>query len=346
LRGFTFTGGFFSMLKAELKVTSGTHSGKSIPLAKQRFLIGRGEDCQLRPASEQISRHHCVFSIDDFTVRLRDLGSTNSTYVNDSQLHGEVILKNGDKIRVGALSFEIRILDEQVHYDSEPEMNAAQSVLPHDVAPETTEMATTDTALDLPASPVETQSSGEAASSDTTVVVPQVQPAEEQPAVVETEQATAPPTPPPTPMDQQGQPYPPQQAGYPYPPQPGVGYPQQPYPYPGYMPAPGQFPQQQLQFPQQQMQYPQQQMQYPPQQMQYPPAGQFPQAEVAAPESAPADEVTEIPVKLPAPESTGATEPEKKPAASPEEGGAEPESNPSTTAAEAIKNMRNRLPGG
>ncbi|MBT6157155.1 MAG: FHA domain-containing protein [Planctomycetaceae bacterium] len=328
------------MLKAELKVTGGTHSGKSIPLAKKRFLIGRGEDCQLRPASEQISRHHCVFSIDDFTVRLRDLGSTNSTYVNDSQLHGEVILKDGDKIRVGALSFEIRILGGQVNYDSDSELDAAQSTLPHDVAPETTEMATTDTVLDLSDSPVETQSSGEAVASDTTVVAPQ-----EQPAVAETEQATAQPAPPsPATVDQQGQPfppqqmppggmpYPPQQAGYPYPPQPGMGYPQQPYPYPGYMPAPGQFPQQP--------------MQYPPQQMQYPPAGQYPPAEVAAPESAPAAEATEIPVKLPDPESTGATTPEKKPVAPTEEGGGAPESNPSTMAAEAIKNMKNRLPGG
>ena len=338
------------MLKAELKVTGGTHSGKSIPLAKKRFLIGRGEDCQLRSASEQISRHHCVFSVDDFTVRLRDLGSTNSTYVNDSQLRGEVILKNGDKIRVGALNFEIRILDEQVNYDSDSELDAVQSTIPLDVVPETTEMATTDTVLDLPASPVETQSNGEAVSSDTTVVVPQEQHAEEQPAVVATEQAAVQPPPPaPAPVDQQGQPYPPQQmppggmpyppqqmppggmpyppqqVGYPYPPQPGMAYPQQPYPYPGYMPAPGQ---------------------YPPQPMQYPPAGQYPLAEVAAPESAPAADGTEIPVKLPDPESTGATAPEKKPAASTEEGGATPESNPSTMAAEAIKNMRNRLPSG
>ena len=86
------------MLKAELKVTGGTHAGKLIPLAKSRFLIGRGEDCQLRPASEQISRHHCVFSTDEFTVRLRDLGSTSGTFVNGEQLHGEVVLKDGDTI--------------------------------------------------------------------------------------------------------------------------------------------------------------------------------------------------------------------------------------------------------
>jgi pSer/pThr/pTyr-binding forkhead associated (FHA) protein len=329
------------MLKAELKVAGGTHSGKTIPLAKKRFLIGRGEDCQLRPASEQISRHHCVFSIDEYTVRLRDLGSTNSTYINDSRLHGEVILKDGDKIRVGALNFEIRILDEQVNYDSDSALNVVQSLVPQGVAPDTIEMATTDTVLDLPASPVETQSSGEAATGDTTVVVPQEQPA------VATDPATGQPSPPPAPPlvapeGQPVQPYPaqpmpggvpyPQQAGYPYPPQPGMGYPQQPYPYPGYMPVPGQYPQQQLQYPQQQMQYP--------------PTGQYPPAEAVAPDSAPAAETTEIPVKLPAPETTGATALEEKPAAAEEEGGAAPESNPSTTAAEAIKKMKNRLPGG
>jgi pSer/pThr/pTyr-binding forkhead associated (FHA) protein len=326
------------MLKAELKVTGGTHAGKSIPLAKRCFLIGRGEDCQLRPASDQISRHHCVFSIDDFTVRLRDLGSTNRTYLNDSQLHGEVILKDGDKIRVGALSFEIRIWDQQVDYDSDSALNVEQLLVSKDVAPDTVEMATTDTVLDLPASPVETQSSGEAAVSDTTVGVPQEQP------TVATEPVAGQPAPPPSPPiaaeGQPGQPFPaqpvpggvpyPQQAGYPYPPQPGMAYPQQPYPYPGYMPVPGQHPQQ---------------MQYPQQQVQFPPAGQFPPADATAPDAAPAAEATEIPVKLPDPETTGATAPAEKPAASKDEGGAAPESNPSTMAAEAIKKMKNRLPG-
>ena len=62
------------MVAAELKVVGGKHAGQVIPLNRRKFLIGREQDCQLRPNSDMVSRHHCVFSIDDFSVRLRDLG--------------------------------------------------------------------------------------------------------------------------------------------------------------------------------------------------------------------------------------------------------------------------------
>ena len=71
------------MLQANFKVVGGRHHGKMIPLATKKFLIGREQDCHLRPNSELMSRHHCVFAVDDFSVRVRDLGSTNGTFVND-----------------------------------------------------------------------------------------------------------------------------------------------------------------------------------------------------------------------------------------------------------------------
>lgn len=92
-----------------LKVIEGKQAGTLIPLNRNKFLIGREEDCQLRPNSDLVSRHHCVFSTDDFTVRIRDLGSTNGTYVNNQRITGQVVLKQGDQIRIGKLAFEIQI---------------------------------------------------------------------------------------------------------------------------------------------------------------------------------------------------------------------------------------------
>src|SRR5579872_7290290 len=95
------------MFQVELKVLEGRQQGKTIPLNVKQFLIGREEDCHLRPNSDLVSRHHCVFTVDDFTVRLRDLGSTNGTFVNGERLQGQVVLKPGDQVSVGKLSFEI-----------------------------------------------------------------------------------------------------------------------------------------------------------------------------------------------------------------------------------------------
>jgi pSer/pThr/pTyr-binding forkhead associated (FHA) protein len=94
-----------------LKVIGGKQDGNRIALPP-KFLIGREQDCQLRPNSELVSRHHCMFTLDDYTLRLRDLGSTNGTFVNNEPLDGQVVLKSGDTVRVGNLEFEVVIQEE------------------------------------------------------------------------------------------------------------------------------------------------------------------------------------------------------------------------------------------
>jgi pSer/pThr/pTyr-binding forkhead associated (FHA) protein len=100
------------MLAVMLKVLSARQQGSTIPLPTGRFLIGREEDCHLRPNSELVSRHHCVFTHDEYTVRVRDLGSTNGTFVNGNRVRGTAVLSSGDRVTVGKLEFEVVIGDE------------------------------------------------------------------------------------------------------------------------------------------------------------------------------------------------------------------------------------------
>jgi predicted component of type VI protein secretion system len=97
------------MLRAELKVVGGKQHGSLIGLETRKFLVGREQDCQMRPSSESVSRHHCVFTLDEFSVRLRDLGSTNGTFVNGQRVHGQVVLHSGDRVLIGKLEFEMVI---------------------------------------------------------------------------------------------------------------------------------------------------------------------------------------------------------------------------------------------
>jgi len=94
-------------MEVTLKVLVGPNVGRELPVAGPKFLVGRAEDCALRPRSELISRHHCVLLIEEGLVTVRDFGSKNGTLVNDKRVRGEIELKNGDKLTIGPLEFEV-----------------------------------------------------------------------------------------------------------------------------------------------------------------------------------------------------------------------------------------------
>ena len=97
-------------MRAELKVIVGEMTGQTFPLRGNRFLAGRETDCQLRPLSELVSRHHCVFLKDDYILQIRDLDNKNVTYVNDYRIRGEVVLVHGDILYIGEMSLQVDIL--------------------------------------------------------------------------------------------------------------------------------------------------------------------------------------------------------------------------------------------
>lgn len=94
-----------------LKVATGSHAGKEIAIASEKFLIGRSDSCQLRPKSDSVSRQHCVLVVRDGRVLVQDLKSRNGTYVNEKRLPPDraKVLKPGDQLRVGKLEFEVVI---------------------------------------------------------------------------------------------------------------------------------------------------------------------------------------------------------------------------------------------
>lgn len=96
-------------MEVKLVVVSETQTGREIPVAGAKFLIGRGEECQLRPQSSLVSRKHCALLIEKGVVAIEDFGSTNGTFVNEEQITQRRELKNGDRIRVGSLNLEIRL---------------------------------------------------------------------------------------------------------------------------------------------------------------------------------------------------------------------------------------------
>jgi pSer/pThr/pTyr-binding forkhead associated (FHA) protein len=99
-------------MEVKLVVANGKNIGQEIPVTGPKFLVGRADDCQLRPRSDVISRYHCVILVEEAFIVVRDFGSKNGTFVNDEQIMGEEELHNGDRLRVGQLEFDVALSDE------------------------------------------------------------------------------------------------------------------------------------------------------------------------------------------------------------------------------------------
>ena len=100
-------------MKCSLVVVQGKPEGLEIPLKGTQFLIGRDKKCNLRPNSDLVSKLHCCFQKTETGLIIRDLGSTNGTFLNSMPVEEPVELQDGDLIRVGPLVFAARIVEEK-----------------------------------------------------------------------------------------------------------------------------------------------------------------------------------------------------------------------------------------
>jgi pSer/pThr/pTyr-binding forkhead associated (FHA) protein len=96
-------------MQVRLKILQGSNTGKEVKIPMPKCLIGRGDECNLRPQAEAISRRHCVIITSEHEVIVRDLNSRNGTCVNGERIAEDTVLLTGDVLRVGPLEFELRI---------------------------------------------------------------------------------------------------------------------------------------------------------------------------------------------------------------------------------------------
>ncbi len=85
---------------AHLVITQGEGVGRQVNMKETPLIVGRSSDCDMRLLNRAVSRLHCRVWKDATGFWLRDLNSTNKTYLNDRSVV-EARLKDGDFITVG-----------------------------------------------------------------------------------------------------------------------------------------------------------------------------------------------------------------------------------------------------
>jgi two-component system, cell cycle response regulator len=86
-------------------VIYGLDMGKKYNIEKPTIIIGRSSKSDIQVDQESISRSHAKLVNSGETVVIRDLGSTNGTYVND-ELVEECTLRDGDLVKIGRTIFK------------------------------------------------------------------------------------------------------------------------------------------------------------------------------------------------------------------------------------------------
>lgn len=97
-------------MRVTLRVLEGPYRGREFTFDHHdTFLIGRSENAHLYlPDDRFFSRHHCLLEIAPPRCFLRDLGSTNGTFVNGQKV-SEVFLRNGDRIQGGQTVLQVEV---------------------------------------------------------------------------------------------------------------------------------------------------------------------------------------------------------------------------------------------
>lgn len=83
-----------------LIVREGGAVGRKWILAKEVFIIGRDEDCNIVLPDRQVSRRHAQIRRQDDRYILRDLDSKNGTFVNGREVREPYVLQDGDEIQI------------------------------------------------------------------------------------------------------------------------------------------------------------------------------------------------------------------------------------------------------
>jgi serine/threonine-protein kinase len=114
-------------MRVTLRVIAGPQTGRVFTFEQhETFLIGRSEDAHFcLPQDRYFSRHHCLLEIAPPQCFLRDLGSTNGTFVNGIRVDS-VYLKSGDRIQGGETVLEVEVSADSV--EQQPQISKQPTI--------------------------------------------------------------------------------------------------------------------------------------------------------------------------------------------------------------------------
>lgn len=92
---------------AKLVILSEGMTGRTHELTVDKTTVGRVEDNTLQISEASVSSHHAEILLRGSEVIIKDLNSTNGTFINGEQITGEAPLKSGQILRLGKIELRL-----------------------------------------------------------------------------------------------------------------------------------------------------------------------------------------------------------------------------------------------
>jgi len=112
-----------AMQSYQFVMQTGPNPGKVFLIQKTETTIGRDEKSDIFILDSGVSRHHAVVSLQGPNYVIKDLGSTNGTFVNEQRLISPRALKPGDIILLGD---KVRLVFDVAKYDPDVTIQRAR----------------------------------------------------------------------------------------------------------------------------------------------------------------------------------------------------------------------------
>src|SRR3954470_17704544 len=125
---------------AKLVVLSESLAGKTHELTVDTTTVGRVEDNAFQIPESSVSSHHAEIIRRGSDVVIKDLNSTNGTFINGQQITGEGVLKPGQILRLGQI--ELRLESDESKAASGKKLPDQTMFIPQGVKLGTSDTAT------------------------------------------------------------------------------------------------------------------------------------------------------------------------------------------------------------
>ena len=97
-------------MEFQLVVLRGKSAATALKLGDGITTAGRHDECQLRIKSSEVSRKHCQFFEKNGMLMVKDLGSSNGTFLNGKKIEGQRVLEAGDELTLGPVKLKVEAL--------------------------------------------------------------------------------------------------------------------------------------------------------------------------------------------------------------------------------------------